>query len=249
MNIYLKKIKEKGFDAFFVGGYVRDNLLGRNTFDIDIATNASLSDLKSIFKDEKYKCDNWCLMIINNPYQIQITPYRIEEDYDDYRHPSKIEKASDIFEDSKRRDFTINALYQNEKGKIYDFYGGLDHLRQKKLVMIGNASNKIKEDPLRILRALRFVSIYDLTFDKALEDAIIENKELLNKVSSFRKKQELEKIYQTGNIDIIKKYHVQKYFYLDENFKQGKNIYEFWKQADISKYPFTKEELEKIKET
>ncbi len=249
MNEYLIKIKEKGFEAFFVGGYVRDYLLKRKTFDIDIATNASLNDLTIIFKDTKFKCNDWCLTIINEPYKIQITPYRIEEKYEDYRHPSKIEKTQNIFEDSKRRDFTINALYQDENGMIYDFYNGIKHLKEKKLVMIGDANKRLKEDPLRILRALRFSSVYDFAFERNLDDAIIKNKELLIKVSSFRKKQELEKIYEYGNIQIIRKYDLQKYFYLEEHYKKGKDIYEFWKQVDISKYPFTKEEIKKIKET
>lgn len=246
MKEYLIKIQKKGFEAFFVGGYVRDIILKKETFDIDVATNASLNDLKEIFKDEKYNINDWCLTILKEPYHIQITPYRMEEDYEDYRHPKKIILAENIYEDSKRRDFTINALYLDEKGIIYDFYHGIEHLKQKKLVMIGDANKKIIEDPLRILRALRFSSIYRLELDKTLEKAIIKNKELLTKVSSFRKKQELEKIYQFGDIDIIRKYHLQKYFYLKENFEKKTNIYEFWKQVDITMYPFTKEERKKI---
>lgn len=249
MNNYLIQIKEKGFEAFFVGGYVRDKLLQKQTFDIDVATNASLEDLKVIFKEKKYSINDWCLTMTEGSYSIQITPYRMEEDYLDYRHPKVIKKVDTILEDSKRRDFTINALYQDENGKIYDFYHGIDHIKNKKLVMIGDPFKRIEEDPLRILRALRFSSIDNLSIDSDLENAILTHKDKLWKVSYFRKKQELEKIYLYGDIDIIRKYHLQEYFHLNQNYQKKNNIYEFWKQVDIKYYPFTKEEIKKIEET
>ena len=247
MRQYLFKIKENGFEAFFVGGYVRDRILGKETFDVDIATNASLSDLEKIFRKENYRVNLWCLTIEKNPYHIQITPYRKEGKYTDYRHPDNIEAVSSIIEDSQRRDFTINALYEDENGKIFDFHQGIFHLKEKKLVTVQEAEKSIKEDPLRILRALRFCSCYQLTMEKSLEKAIIHHKYLLENVSFYRKKQELEKIYYKGDLSIIKKYHLQSYFKLKEDYQKGEDIYEFWKQVDRSYYPFTKEELNNIK--
>lgn len=249
MKKYLIEIKKHGFEAYFTGGYVRDRLLGKECTDIDISTNASIEDLKQIFKQKNYHKNEWCFSFLENDIHIEITPYRKEYEYKDFRHPSMIQKASCIWEDSLRRDFTINALYEDEYGHITDFHSGLEHIKQRKLVCITDADQKLREDPLRILRALRIASIHHLTLDSTLENAVINHKQLLDKVSYFRKKQELEKIFYEGDIEIIRKYELESYFALKKGYQKTETIEKFWKQVDIQKYPFTKEEKRRIHQT
>jgi tRNA nucleotidyltransferase/poly(A) polymerase len=139
---------------------------------------------------EKYGCVKTKFDGIN----IDITTLREESKYIDSRHPNEIIFTKNIQVDSKRRDFTINSLYIDENYKVFDFYNGIDDLNNKVLRMIGNPDERLVEDPLRILRAYRFATIYGLTIDKTLNASIIKNKDLLSKLNKEKVKEELNKL-------------------------------------------------------
>jgi len=157
----LKKIEKNGFEAFVVGGYVRNNLLGINSRDVDICTNALPKDIIKIFNLKKDTKDNYgSVNIITKKYNIDITTYRKESNYN--LHKPEVEFINNIDDDLERRDFTINAILLNSNNELIDKYNGIEDLNNKLLKCIGNTKEKLTNDPLRILRALRFSIIYDL---------------------------------------------------------------------------------------
>ena len=249
----LNKINKSGYEAYIVGGYVRDKLLGINTIDVDIATNALPSELIKIFPnaktDEKYGSLKFSLKTFN----FDLTTFR-KETYT--KEKLEINYINNIKEDALRRDFTINAIYMDIDGNIIDPLGGLNDLKNKILKIIGEPKIRFEEDPLRILRTIRFKTNLNFKIDKNTNDAIINKQNLLKKVSYFRKKEELNKIFISENklnaFDLIKKYNLSSV--LDINF--DKIIYTtdplgIWAQIEFSSnYPFTKQEkmiIEKIR--
>lgn len=249
----LNQINKSGYEAYIVGGYVRDKLLGINTIDVDIATNALPSELIKIFPnaktDEKYGSLKFSLKTFN----FDLTTFR-KETYT--KEKLEINYINNIKEDALRRDFTINAIYMDIDGNIIDPLGGLNDLKNKILKIIGEPKIRFEEDPLRILRTIRFKTNLNFKIDKNTNDAIINKQNLLKKVSYFRKKEELNKIFISENklnaFDLIKKYNLSSV--LDINF--DKIIYTtdplgIWAQINYSSnYPFTKQEkmiIEKIR--
>lgn len=241
----LKKINSAGFNSYVVGGYVRDKLLGINTLDVDIATNALQSDLICIFPNAKIEENYGSIKFSQGNYNFDITTFREE-----IKKKDKIEinYVNDLYVDALRRDFTINAIYMDYLGNIIDPLNGMNEINSKTLKIIGNADTRFKEDPLRILRTIRFKTTLNFKIEENTIDAIIKNKNLLNKVSYFRKKEELNKIFISNNklqgLDIIKKYELDKL--LDISFDKIKFTTDplgIWAQIDFSNsYPFTKQE-------
>lgn len=180
-----KQLEDHGYAAYLVGGCVRDFLLGLPLKDIDIATDAHSDDVATIF--EEYHPNSFArkygVIELKKPLKCQITTFRTEGNYLDYRRPSTIQFVRDVKLDSKRRDFTINALYMDKEGKILDFFDGVKHLDQRRLVCIGDPMIKIKEDALRILRAIRFAIVYNLTIDPALDKAMLTYRKNLDFLS------------------------------------------------------------------
>jgi tRNA nucleotidyltransferase (CCA-adding enzyme) len=193
----LESFSNHGHNAYLVGGSSRDILLFKKTYDIDITTDAKPEKVIAIFNLKKvdpftFKFGN--VKTIINEIEVDITTLRTESDYSDLRHPEKIEFIKDPKFDSLRRDFTINALYMDKDGKILDFHNGLQDLKDKVIRMIGEPINRIKEDPVRILRALRFSLTLNMTIEDSLLSAIKLNQDLLNQVSDFRIKDEISKM-------------------------------------------------------
>lgn len=244
----LEKITQAGFEYYLVGGYVRDLLLNKISYDVDVTTNASIDILKDIFKEMEYKENGWCLTFSYSGYHFEITPYRKEAAYSDSRHPDQIFPCSTIQEDSQRRDFTINALYFDNKNKIYDFYGGIQDLKEKQLKTIKPAELSFQEDPLRMLRALRFQAVYHFNLSPEIQEAITKNKSLFDKISFYRKKQELEKIFYVHGISILYKWNLEKYFHLPKEYHEVEDITLFWAQLDYEYYPFSKKEKKRFKD-
>ena len=194
----LNKIEKEGYEAYVVGGYVRDLLLGISSYDIDICTNATPKELMNIFPSASPKNLGGIDFKIKE-YHIEITTYREEIKYKN-RKPIEFNYINNLVLDLERRDFTINALCMNSKGEIIDLVGGIDDLSNLKIKMIGDEEVKIKDDPLRILRAIRLATILGFNLDKALYKEIKANKDLILLLSNTRIKEELDKILLSNNV-------------------------------------------------
>lgn len=204
----LKYITNFGYEAYIVGGFVRDKLLNRESFDVDICTNATIDELKIILPQLKEK-DLFCSSMVIDNYNIEITTYRKEENYNG-RRPLNISYANSLIEDLKRRDFTINTICMDKDNRIIDLLGGLTDLNNKIIRCVGDSNKKLEEDTLRILRAIRFASVLEFSLDDNLIKSIEKYKENLNFLSSFRKRQELDKIVKNNGLNIIKELNVEK---------------------------------------
>ena len=195
----IKKIKDYGFDAYIVGGYVRDYIMGRESTDVDICTNAKPKDLIKIFNNailpkEKYGA----VTIMHKNVRYEITTYRRELKYEN-RRPVEIEYTGELLEDINRRDFTINSLCMDYNGNIIDLFDGKKDINKKIIKSLGDASLKFHEDPLRILRAIRFATVLNFNLDKEVINAIKINACYLKEISYDRKKMELNKIFSCKN--------------------------------------------------
>ena len=176
----LKTLNKNGFEAFIVGGCVRDMLLGKTPSDFDITTSALPTDIEHLFEKTVptgIKHGTVTVIIDNSP--IEVTTFRCDGDYNDNRHPEKIEFVSDIKEDLARRDFTVNALAYNEAVGLVDFYNGQDDLRNKILKAVGNPNKRFEEDALRILRLFRFSSVLDFSIEENTLNAALAKGHLL----------------------------------------------------------------------
>ena len=152
-----KLFKENGYSLYLVGGTVRDFLLGLELNDYDVVTNATPKDMETFLENANYTFAKYGSVKLHyQNIKFDITTLRKEEGYLDSRHPNKIVFCDSLEDDSKRRDFTINALYMDEKERVIDFYNGKDDLKNHIIRMIGDIDKRIKEDPLRIIRAARF---------------------------------------------------------------------------------------------
>ncbi|MCI8575269.1 MAG: hypothetical protein HFI09_02235 [Bacilli bacterium] len=194
----LGKLEKNGFESYIVGGFVRDYLLCRESTDVDIVTNALPKDIVQIFGSSKVLGAYGTFNIKTNHYNYDITTYRTESKYQN-RHPKEITYTSNLFEDLKRRDFTINAICMTMNSQIIDVYNGVTDLENKVIRMIGDPLIRLKEDPLRILRAIRFACTLDFHLEDALKKAIKENKEKVISLSDYRLKNELNKILLSPN--------------------------------------------------
>ncbi len=197
----LKKIEAHHYEAYFVGGCVRNTLLKQKIDDIDIATNAPIETVLEIFKDKTINHQGIAFHSISFTYKrksVSITEFRQEGEYVKHRYPSTVAYTDDIKIDAARRDFTMNALYINNNNEIIDLFNGQMHIKEKRLVSVKNADRSMSEDALRILRALRFVVIYDLKLDEDLEEAIEAHSGLIHRLSRHSLNMEVEKLQRQG---------------------------------------------------
>lgn len=191
----IRKIKSAGHEAFFVGGFVRDYLLGIPSSDIDITTSATPTEIETLF--EKVFLTGAAfgtVTVLKNDYSFEITTYRKESNYDNHRHPSDISYSKDLLEDLSRRDFTINQLTMDENLCVEDYYGGIHDLTHKIIKTINEPNERFKEDALRLLRAFRFVAKLNFSIDKDTLKAIQTQKSLILKISIERIQNELFKL-------------------------------------------------------
>lgn len=207
--------KKKGFSLYFVGGTVRDYLLKRDICDVDLVTDATPFDTKSIIEDADYTYEKFGFVKVKfEGFSFDITTLRIEEEYLDSRHPKKIKFTTKLEEDCLRRDFTINGLYMDTSFNIYDYVDGVKDLENKTIRMIGNPVKRLREDPLRIIRAIRFALTYKLSLDYELKMAIFECKDALNSLNIDKIKQDIKKIRNSSEVEIYKifsDFDIQKY--------------------------------------
>lgn len=197
----LSKLKENGYQAYVVGGAVRDFLMGKTPHDYDLTSYALPSQISDVFKDfyqEHSGEKHGTIRVIIDHKPIEITTFRCDEGYTDYRRPDNVEFVKDVYIDSKRRDFSINAFYYSE-GHIYDFHEGLEDLNNKVIKTIGNPSTRFHEDALRILRAIRFSAKLGYEIESKTKTALLDCKEELNLIAKERILIELKEISSTSN--------------------------------------------------
>ena len=247
----LNKIEKEGYEAYVVGGYVRDLLSGIFSYDIDICTNATPKELLAIFPNASSKNLGGIEFKIKE-YHVEITTYREEIKYKG-RKPVEFNYINNLIVDLKRRDFTINAICMNSKGEIIDLVGGIDDLSDLKLKMIGNPNVKIKEDPLRILRGIRIATILNFNLDSNLYKEIKENKNLVLTLSNTRIKEELDKILLSKNVkkglNLLNDLGILNLLEISnwEKIIPVKNLDGMYAQIKINyDLPFTKEEKNNI---
>ena len=191
----LEKFNEAGYEAYFVGGCVRDYLLNDDFSDIDITTNALPDEVKQIFKKSiDTGIQHGTVTILINGDSFEVTTFRTEDDYIDHRTPEKVEFVSDLKEDLDRRDFTINAMALDSKGKLYDYHCGEKDLRNKIIKTVNNPNERFFEDALRMLRAFRFSSKLGFEIEENTLKAIKNNAELIKFVSIERIVNEFRKL-------------------------------------------------------
>ncbi len=242
----LSMIEKNGFEAYVIGGYVRDFLLGKHSYDIDICTNALPKDLKKIFPYAStgiYGSASFKL----KKYNFEVTTYREEIDYKD-RHPKSVKYVSNLIEDLKRRDFTMNTICINQKGQIIDIFKGSNDINLKRIEMVGNVSKKMNEDPLRIFRAIRFATILNFELSNEIFSFIYNHAELVKSLSYSRIKNELDKILLSDNclkgIDLLNELRIFEVINIKcENIKKVEDLCGMYAQMNINcDLPFTKEE-------
>lgn len=191
----LQTLENAGFEAYFVGGSVRDVLLHRHVHDVDITTSAYPEEVKQLFdKSIDTGIKHGTVTVLYNNESYEITTFRTESGYQDFRRPDHVTFVQNLDEDLKRRDFTINALAMNTKGEIVDLFNGLDDLEHHIIRAVGNPETRFHEDALRMMRAVRFMSQLEFKLEEKTRQAIKDNHQLLKKISVERIREEFVKM-------------------------------------------------------
>ena len=191
----LKKVfNAHGFHLYVIGGASRDYLLKKELTDYDFVTDATPSEMKEFLTDANYRFEQFGSVRVKvNGIKVDLTTLRKEKSYADSRHPKEIIFVKNLEEDYIRRDFTINAIYIDENYKIIDFCGGISDLDNKIIRFIGDPTERIKEDPLRILRAKRFAQLLGFKIEENTLKAMEENEGELDKLNPEKIKEEVRK--------------------------------------------------------
>ncbi len=247
----LRDIESNGFEAYIVGGYVRDLLIGNISSDIDICTNALPKDLHKIFPINNNSNNYGGFNLKIKKYNIDITTYREELKYEN-RKPVEIKYVDNLLKDLERRDFTINAICMNYNDKIIDLVGGIEDIEKRTIRMIGNIDKKLREDPLRILRAIRISTILSFQISQDLDEGIQRHATLVKNLSITRIKSEINKILLSTNfqegLKLLKKYNILDILNINyNNIIYVNDINGMWAQLEFPDYfTFTKQEKENI---
>lgn len=191
----LEKIVEAGFEAYFVGGSVRDQLLGLEVDDVDIATSAQPQEIKKIFKRTvDIGIDHGTVMVLIHDDSYEITTFRTESTYKDFRHPDSVTFVRSLTEDLKRRDFTMNAIAMDMEGYIIDPFNGIHDMDKKIIKAVGNPHERFKEDALRMMRGVRFAAQLDFEIEGETILSMKGNAPLLENIAIERIQVEFEKL-------------------------------------------------------
>lgn len=183
----LRELQGAGYEAYYVGGSVRDILLNKPIHDVDIATSAFPAEIKQLFRRTiDVGIQHGTVMVVTKDATYEVTTFRTESTYQDFRRPDHVEFVRSLKEDLKRRDFTINALAVGIDGEVIDLFDGLSDLRARKLRAVGNPYERFHEDALRMMRGLRFISQLGFTLEPETFEAIREYHSLLAKISVER---------------------------------------------------------------
>ena len=201
----IETLEEHGYEAFAVGGCVRDTLLLRVPGDWDITTSAKPEEVKALFEHTiDTGIQHGTVTVMKNHVGYEVTTYRIDGEYEDARHPKEVIFTANLVEDLKRRDFTINAMAYNDRAGIVDEFDGISDLKDKVIRCVGNPKERFSEDALRMLRAVRFAAQLGFSIDKDTKDAIKELAPTLSKVSKERIAVELIKILVSDHPEEIR---------------------------------------------
>ena len=195
VNQIIHRLQQEGYDAYAVGGCVRDTLLGRTPQDWDITTSAKPQVVKSLFShtiDTGIEHGTVTVMLEHTGYEV--TTYRIDGEYEDARHPKSVTFTGNLVEDLKRRDFTINAMAYNDKTGLVDAFDGVSDLEKGVIRCVGNPHDRFREDALRMLRAVRFAAQLGFSIEEETKQAVADLAENLKKVSAERIQTELVKL-------------------------------------------------------
>lgn len=198
----LKKLEDNNFEAFLVGGCVRDLLMGREVKDWDITTNAKPEEIQKLFPDSFYENEFGTVGVKSEIGVIEVTTYRKEEQYTDKRHPDKVEFTARLEDDLSRRDFTINAIGMSGSGEIRDPFDGQKDIERKLIRAVGNPQDRFDEDALRLMRAVRFAAELGFLIEGETRLAIAEKSQLLGVISKERIRDELIKIIDSENAEV-----------------------------------------------
>ncbi|HEL1893655.1 TPA: CCA tRNA nucleotidyltransferase [Streptococcus suis] len=191
----LEKIKAAGFEAYFVGGSVRDAILGRPIHDVDIASSSYPQETKQIFsRTIDVGIEHGTVLVLEGKKEYEITTFRTEEEYVDFRRPSQVSFVRSLEEDLKRRDFTVNAFALDEDAQIVDLFDGMTDLENRTLRAVGIPAERFNEDALRIMRGFRFAATLDFEIEPTTFTAMVETAPLLEKISVERSFIEFDKL-------------------------------------------------------
>ena len=195
VKFIIDTLTDAGWEAYAVGGCVRDSVLGRVPGDWDITTSASPEQIKGLFpKTVDTGIQHGTVTVLEGGEGFEVTTYRIDGEYQDMRHPSEVVFTSDLMEDLKRRDFTINAMAYNEKEGLIDAFDGIKDLQEKKIRCVGNPEDRFGEDALRMMRAVRFAAQLGFTIEDRTRQSMVSLAGNLGAVSPERIQTELVKL-------------------------------------------------------
>ena len=202
----IKRLENAGYEAYIVGGCVRDSILGKDPADWDITTSASPAEIKELFS---YTIDtgieHGTVTVLMDKESYEVTTYRIDGEYEDGRHPKEVAFTASLEEDLKRRDFTINAMAYNHRTGLVDIFGGEEDLKNKIVRCVGDPRERFTEDALRILRAVRFSAQLGFDIEEKTQDAARDLGKTLKKISAERIQTELVKLLVSPNPQYLRK--------------------------------------------
>lgn len=183
----MERLEEHGYEAYFVGGSVRDIMMDHPIHDVDIASSAYPEEVQAIFPQTiDLGIEHGTVLVLFNEEHYEITTFRTESEYQDYRRPDHVTFVRSLSEDLKRRDFRMNALAMNRNGEVIDLFDGLEDIKNHRICAVGEATERFHEDALRMMRAVRFASQLDFTIEEKTYAAIQEHHRLLEKISVER---------------------------------------------------------------
>ena len=204
VNFIINTLQEHGFEGYAVGGCVRDSMLSRVPMDWDITTSAKPEQVKALFRhtiDTGIQHGTVTVMLDHEGFEV--TTYRIDGEYEDARHPKEVQFTSNLLEDLKRRDFTINAMAYNEKDGLVDAFDGAGDLKRGIIRCVGNPIERFTEDALRMLRAVRFAGQLGFEIEANTKSAIVALAQNISKVSAERIQAELIKLLTSAHPKLL----------------------------------------------
>lgn len=205
VNYIIEQLNLHGFEAYAVGGCVRDMVLGRIPQDWDITTSATPQEIKKIFKRTvDTGIEHGTVTVLIDKEHYEVTTYRVDGVYEDNRHPKEVSFTKSLEEDLKRRDFTINAMAYNEAQGFVDLFGGLEDIKARVIRCVGSANERFDEDALRILRAVRFSAQLGFDIEEETMKAVCTKAEKLKNISAERIRVELTKLLLSEHTDRLK---------------------------------------------
>ncbi len=193
----LNRLKENGYEAYVVGGYVRDQLRGQPTNDIDIATSALPEQTMALFeRTVPTGLQHGTVMVLYGGKSYEVTTFRTESDYENYRRPQEVTFVQNLEQDLQRRDFTINAMAMDGTGSVIDPFGGLEDLQNGLIRCVGDARERFREDALRMVRCVRFAANYRFRIESSTWESLIANRDLLQHIAMERIRAEWDKMME-----------------------------------------------------